>query len=105
MTTLRISDEKARRLIAQRLRDRGQSPADANETARVLVEALMGARETAHRIGLQGWRMIPPWPEGEIMMWLRGLAPNTDDSGLREIWSGLIELSRPIPDDLTDEKT
>jgi hypothetical protein len=103
MATIRIDKDKAQRIIAERLRSGGALPADANETARVLADALLGARETEHRPALKGWRMLAPSPEGETFLRLTKLFPGWEERRLRSIWSEILDLGAPLPDDLTGE--
>lgn len=59
---IRLSPNQATRLIAQRLRDAGKSPAEANDLAAGITTALIAATPAPKKPGLQSWRMIPPAP-------------------------------------------
>jgi hypothetical protein len=110
---IRLSRERAIRLLAERLRTAGTSPADANSLAGTITAGLIAATPASRKPGLDAWRMIPPEPSGHALSKLTHLK----DDLLREqlgqdifshtlwrLWKIVYDEGSELPEDvgLTD---
>jgi hypothetical protein len=109
MPEIRIDQDKALRLIAQRLRDGAKmSSADANTLAATIVIALTSSMPLPKKPGLADWRMISPSPPrdalAEIMAALKKYEIGPEWTAER-LWHAVWDHGRKLPDDvvMTDE--
>lgn len=109
MPEIRTDQDKASRLISQRLRESAKmSPADANTMAEVIVTALTSSMTRAKKPGLTDWRMVPRLPPkdavAEIMSALKKYEIGPEWSAER-LWHAVWTRGRELPADvvMTDE--
>jgi hypothetical protein len=104
MPEIRIDQDKALRLIAQRLRDGAKmSSVDANAMATTIVSALTSSMPLPKKPGLMNWRMIPQLPPrialAEIAATMKkyDVAPEFD---AEHLWHAVWEHGRELPADV-----
>jgi hypothetical protein len=90
MSEIRISAEKAERIISQTLRDSyGLLPAKANEAAAELVRRLNSSMSTPSNQPFQGYRLI------------RSRPPSASSIDV-ELWKRVYDLAEDLPPSVAD---
>lgn len=81
---IRLDPGRASRLIAQRLRETGKSPAEANTLAANITAGLLAVTPAPRKPGLDSWRMIPPAPTDNALRKLAQLKNSLLNDPFRE---------------------
>ena len=99
---IKVDEDKATRLIAQRLRDEANmSSTEANALATKIVAGLAGATPFPTKPLLRNWKMIPFWPTADMLSGMLRAAPFPMDQPTAEnLWQLVYKQGRDLPDDV-----
>ena len=103
MAQIRIDEARALRIIAQRLRDHGVAPAEANSLAATVTKGLIAATPELNPTN-KPWRMIPPHPtpemiddiEARMLEWRRMTAPWSNSA--QHLWDAVYNHGTDLPE-------